>query len=53
MSTLGGVLRQFGRLAQGERPSFAYRIRGNLSISGSNVPFDRRGDFDPTAFLSK
>jgi len=46
MSTLGGVLRQFGRLAQGERPSFAYRIRGNLSISGSNVPFDRRGDFD-------
>lgn len=47
VSTLGGLLRQFVRLKQGDKPVFKYRIRGSLSIgSGTRVPFDERGEFD-------
>ena len=47
VSTLGGLIRQFRRIAQGEKPAFKYRIRGSLSIAGgTRVPFEQRGDFD-------
>ncbi len=47
VSSLGGLLRQFGQFVQGEKPGFRYRIKGSLSIAGGmRVPFDRRGEFD-------
>ena len=54
VSTLGGLLRQFGRMAQGDKPAFKYRIKGTLSIAGgARVPFDERGEFDFTALAPK
>ena len=54
VSTLGGLLRQFGRLRQGDKPVFKYRIKGSLSIaSGARVPFDERGEFDFSALASR
>jgi LEA14-like dessication related protein len=50
VSTLGGLIRQFGRFAQGDKPVFKYRIKGSLSIAGgTRVPFDERGEFDFSA----
>lgn len=50
VSTLGGLIKQFGRIAQGDQPLFKYRIKGSLSIAGgSRVPFDERGEFDFSA----
>jgi LEA14-like dessication related protein len=47
VSSLGGLLRQFGRVVQGDKPFFKYRIKGSLSVAGgTRVPFDRRGEFD-------
>ena len=47
VSTLGGLLRQFGRIAQGDKRAFKYRITGALSIAGgSRVPFEQRGELD-------
>ena len=50
VSTLGGLIRQFGRIAQGDKPVFKYRLKGSLSIAGgARVPFDERGEFDFSA----
>lgn len=47
VSSLGGLLKQFGKFAAGGKPAFNYRIKGTLSIAGgTRVPFDRRGRFD-------
>ena len=47
VSTLGSLLRQFGRMAQGDKAVFKYRIRGRLSgAAGAQLPFDERGEFD-------
>ena len=54
VSTLGGLIRQFGRIAQGDKPVFKYRIKGSLSIAGgARVPFDERGEFDFSALPTK
>jgi LEA14-like dessication related protein len=54
VSSLGGLLRQFGQFVQGEKPGFRYRIKGSLSIAGgTRVPFDRRGEFDLGALAPK
>ena len=46
VSTLGGLIRQFGRIAQGDKPAFKYRIRGSLSIAGgTRVPFEQQRRF--------
>jgi LEA14-like dessication related protein len=47
VSSLGGLLRQFGALVLGDKPGFRYRIKGSLSLAGgTRIPFDRRGEFD-------
>ena len=54
VSSLGGVLRQFGALAQGDRPGFRYRVKGVLSVAGgTRIPFDRSGEFDLSLFAPK
>ena len=54
VSTLGGLLRQFGRLAQGERPALKYRIKGVVSLAGgARMPFEQRGEFDFGRFVTK
>ena len=54
VSTLGGLLRQFGRFALGDKPAFKYRITGSLSIAGgARIPFEQRGDFDFGGWLPK
>jgi LEA14-like dessication related protein len=54
VSTLGGIVRQFGRFAQGDKPAFKYRIKGSLSLAnGMRVPFDERGEFDFSALTGK
>ena len=46
VSTLGSMLKQFGKLMS-DQPGFKYRIKGTLSIGGgTRIPFDRRGEFD-------
>jgi len=53
VSSLGGLLKQFGRL-MGDRPGFTYRLKGTLSIGGgARIPFDRRGEFDMSLTKSK
>ncbi len=50
ISTLGGLMKQFGRIAQGDKPIFKYRLKGNLSIAGgTRIPFEQRGEFDFSA----
>ncbi len=45
VSTLSGILRQFGRLT--ELGKFRYRIKGTLALAaGSRVPFEEAGEFD-------
>ena len=51
VSTLGGslsfLIRQFGRLIEGNRAVLKYRIRGVLSVTGGpRVPFEETGEFD-------
>ena len=54
VSTLGGLIRQFGRIAQGDKPVFKYRLKGSLSIAGgTRVPFEQRGEFDFSALPTK
>ncbi len=54
VSTLGGLIKQFGRIAQGDKPVFKYRIKGSLSIAGgTRIPFDERGEFDFSALSPK
>jgi LEA14-like dessication related protein len=58
VSTLGGALsflvKQFGRLSEGNRALFKYRIKGQLSIVGGlRVPFEETGEFDFSALLPK
>ena len=54
VSTLGGLLRQFGRLADGNRPAFKYRIKGITSLGpGGRVPFEESGEFDMRALAPK
>jgi LEA14-like dessication related protein len=54
VSTLGGLLKQFGRLNDGNRTLFKYRIKGQLSIAGgSRVPFEETGEFDFGALVPK
>ena len=54
VTTLGGMLKQFGRLLDGNKPAFAYRIKGVLSMTGGpRVPFDESGEFDLTALVPK
>lgn len=54
VSTLGALLRQFGRQADGNRALLKYRIRGQLSITGgSRVPFEENGEFDYGALVPK
>ena len=48
VSSLGGLLKQFGRLVGDpfDKPGFRYRMKGTLSIGGGmRIPFDRRGEF--------
>ena len=53
VSTLGGLIRQFGRLIEGNR-LFKYRIKGMLSITaGPRVPFEETGEFDFKSLLPK
>lgn len=45
VSTLTGILRQFGRLT--ELGKFSYRIKGTLALGGGQrVPFEEAGEFD-------
>jgi LEA14-like dessication related protein len=54
VSTLGGLIRQFGRFVEGGRAVFKYRIKGTLSIAGgSRVPFEETGEFDFRALAPK
>ncbi|MDB5809923.1 MAG: Water Stress and Hypersensitive response domain protein [Betaproteobacteria bacterium] len=54
VSTLGGLLRQFGRFIEGNRATFKYRIKGVLSIAGGGrVPFEETGEFDVRALAPK
>ena len=54
VSSLGGLLRQFGALALGDKPGFRYRIRGSVSlVGGTRIPFDRRGVFDLGAIVPR
>ena len=54
VSTLGGLVKQFGRFAQGDKPGFKYRLKGSMSIAGgTRVPFDERGEFDFSALAPK
>ena len=54
VSSLGGLLRQFGRIVHGGSPAFKYRIKGSLSMAGGmRVPFDRSGEFDLRAIAPK
>jgi LEA14-like dessication related protein len=54
VSTLGGLLKQFGRLTDGNKGVFKYRIKGQLSIAGgSRVPFEETGEFDFSAVAPK
>jgi LEA14-like dessication related protein len=54
VSTLGGLLKQFGRLADGNKAVFKYRIKGQLSIAGGmRVPFEETGEFDFGALAPK
>lgn len=46
VSSLGGLLKQFGKLMS-DKPVLRYRIKGTLSVvGGTRIPFDRRGEFD-------
>jgi LEA14-like dessication related protein len=54
VSTLGGLLKQFGRPHEGNRTLFKYRIKGQLSIAGGpRVPFEENGEFDFGALVPK
>ena len=54
VSSLGGVVKQFSRIVQGDGPVFTYRIKGSLSVaSGTRIPFDRSGEFDLRAIAPK
>ena len=54
VSTLGGIVRQFGRLVAGDKPALKYRIKGSLShANGARLPFDERGEFDFSALTGK
>ena len=54
VSTLGALLRQFGRLPDGNKAVFKYRIKGQLSIvGGSRVPFEEQGEFDFSSLVPK
>ncbi len=54
ISTLGGLMKQFGRIAQGDKPIFKYLLKGNLSIAGgTRIPFEQRGEFDFSALAPK
>ena len=50
VSTLGGLLRQFGRVTEGK---FKYRIKGVLSIGGTRQPFEETGEFDVKGLVPK
>ena len=54
VSTLGGLIKQFGRIAQGDRAAFKYRLKGALSIAGgTRIPFEQRGEFDFAGLAQK
>jgi LEA14-like dessication related protein len=54
VSSLGGLIRQFSTLIQGEKPGFRYRVKGVVSIAGgSRIPFERSGEFDMSPFAPK
>jgi LEA14-like dessication related protein len=54
VSTLGGLIKQFRRIYQGEKAAFKYRIKGTLSIAGgTRIPFEQAGDFDFTALVPR
>jgi len=54
VSTLGGLLKQFGRLNDANKALFKYRIKGVLSIAGgTRVPFEETGEFDFGALVPK
>ncbi len=54
VSTLGALLKQFGRVSDGNKTLFKYRIKGQLSIvGGSRVPFEETGEFDFGALVPK
>jgi len=54
VSSLGGLIRQFGMLVQNDKPGFRYRIKGRLSVTGStSMPFERRGEFDFSAIAPR
>ena len=54
VSSLGGLLKQFGALMQSDKPGFRYRIKGVVSIAGgTRIPFDRSGEFDLGALTPK
>jgi LEA14-like dessication related protein len=47
VSTLGGFIKQFRRIYQGEKVAFKYRIKGTVSLAGgTRIPFEQTGDFD-------
>ena len=54
VTSLGGLLKQFGVLVQGEKPALKYRIKGSLSVAGgTRIPFERSGEFDLGAIVPK
>ena len=58
ISMLGGsvafLAKQFGRLLDGNKPVFKYRIKGVLSIAGGpRVAFEEAGEFDFSALASR
>ena len=54
VSSLGGLIKQFGTLVQNDKPGFRYRIKGRLSVAGgTSIPFERRGEFDFSAIAPK
>ncbi len=54
VTTLGGLLKQFGRLIEGRKSAFNYRIKGVLSMAGGpRVPFDETGEFDLASLMPR
>ena len=54
VTTLGGLLKQFGRLIEGNKSAFNYRIKGVLSMAGGpQVPFEETGEFDLASLIRR
>ncbi len=55
VSSLGGMLRQFSRIAQSDNKLFfKYRLKGFVSVAGgTRIAFDQHGEFDFGSIVPK